>query len=811
MARPRIGSKGVASPPVTEQFRMLAEHATDVVFQTDADRLISWVSPNVTRALGWTPQQLLGTRLVDLVHPDDRARTESDRSTIYAGTTAPETSIPFLLRLRREGGDYVWMSGTATTVTDPVTGASRVITGARNVEDLIAARDATAASERRFRTALDAFQEPFLTYAPVHDMSGAIVDLVYTYLNTAAERLLDRTSDATIGWGLAELFPSVRELGILDSYVSALTTGRPSVISVQNFDENGVRGSFELTAYPFGLEIIVMAREVTEKLAMQEAMARSETRYRLLAENAMDMVFSLDMHALIEWVSPSAERLLGYDPSELMGSFGGKLIHAEDLGVLLETASQARAGVPASCRIRMLAKSGDHRWVEATPRGLYGDDGELVGGVIGVRDIHDEMLAREAWQHEVEFDDLTGLAKRPLALQRIQDIIDTRQAPGWALLCMGVDGMTAVNQAYTYAAGDDVLRAVADRLVAACGASDRVARIAGDEFAILMRDVVTASDAATTAERLLAGVRGPVAVGDIHVDVTACIGIALAGSETAEGLLRDATAAMRQAAALGSNRWEFLDGDIGEQSRETLRVQRELAEGVELGLIHTWLMPIATLVDGQVVGHEALVRWVLADGTVIGPDGFLAVAERSGLILQIDRLVLAQALESLSGLPSDQHVAVNVSASTLSSGTLIDRVTSALADAGVDAHRLHLEVTETALLQVTDTVRDTMEQLAGLGVAWWVDDFGTGFSSISHLRDLPISGLKLDRTFTAGLTLNDTHATRLAQGLAGLAAGLGLQTVAEGVETIEQVNVLMSQGWQMGQGWLYGQAAPPAV
>jgi EAL domain-containing protein (putative c-di-GMP-specific phosphodiesterase class I) len=138
-------------------------------------------------------------------------------------------------------------------------------------------------------------------------------------------------------------------------------------------------------------------------------------------------------------------------------------------------------------------------------------------------------------------------------------------------------------------------------------------------------------------------------------------------------------------------------------------------------------------------------------------------------------------------------------------------VTSALADAGVDAHRLHLEVTETALLQVTDTVRDTMEQLAGLGVAWWVDDFGTGFSSISHLRDLPISGLKLDRTFTAGLTLNDTHATRLAQGLAGLAAGLGLQTVAEGVETIEQVNVLMSQGWQMGQGWLYGQAAPPAV
>ena len=500
--------------------------------------------------------------------------------------------------------------------------------------------------------------------------------------------------------------------------------------------------------------------------------------------------------------------MLGYEPSELVGQSGAVLVKPEDLPRLLDAATEARGGKPASARIRLVTKDGADRWVEAVPRGLYDDAGELIGGVIGVRDIHDEVAARDALEHEVEFDDLTGLAKRAVALDRIQEILDTRRTEGWALLCAGVDGMTAVNQAYTYSAGDEVLRKVANRLVDATGAADRVARIAGDEFVILMRDIVTPTDAANAAERILTAVRGPVDVSGTTIDVTACVGIAIASGGDAESLLSDATAAMRQAVRKGSDTWEFLDGNVAADTRQVLAVQASLRDAVQDGRIQPWLMPVASLDDGTVRGYEALVRWVHADGSVTTPDAFLDVAERTGLILKIDRAILMQVLDSLGSLPLDRHVAVNVSAATLSSGTFSEDVIRELARTGQDPSRLHLEVTETALFDVTQAVQDTMRALADIGVSWWVDDFGTGFSSISHLRDLPISGLKLDQTFTAGVTSHDSHASRLSRGLAGLAEGLGLETIAEGVETLLQAQVLADHGWQMGQGWLYGKPQP---
>ena len=367
--------------------------------------------------------------------------------------------------------------------------------------------------------------------------------------------------------------------------------------------------------------------------------------------------------------------------------------------------------------------------------------------------------------------------------------------------------MTAVNQAYTYAAGDTVLRTVADRLVAAAGAPDRVARIAGDEFAVLMRHIETATDAAHAAGVLLEAVRGPVEIAGTSIDVTACAGIVMSDGQGAEDLLRDATAAMRQAAAAGTDRWEFLDGNVGESTRAVLKVRSALRAALDAGEIQPWLMPIADLVDGRVQGFEALVRWARPDGTVVGPDQFMHVAERTGLVLDVDRVILSQVLDLMGELPDEQHVAVNVSAATLSSGTLDEWVRAELLRTGVDPGRLHLEVTETSLFHVTQSIQETMRTLADLGVSWWVDDFGTGFSSISHLRDLPVTGLKLDQSFTSGITADDSHATRLAQGLVGLADGLGLQTIAEGIETVVQAEILAHQGWQMGQGWLFGRPA----
>ena len=258
----------------------------------------------------------------------------------------------------------------------------------------------------------------------------------------------------------------------------------------------------------------------------------------------------------------------------------------------------------------------------------------------------------------------------------------------------------------------------------------------------------------------------------------------------------------------GPGRWEILDGNIAAESRRIL----DLKAGLRLALandgIRPWFMPVADLATGEVRGYESLVRWVQPDGTVVPPDDFLPIAERSDLILQIDRVMLSRTLDVLASVEPHLHAAVNVSAATLRSGLLEQAVRAELARTGVAPRRLHLEVTETDLLHITPEIEATMRAIAEMGVLWWIDDFGTGFSSISHLRDMRVHGLKLDRSFTEGIGSGDDRAVRLAQGLIGLAEGLGLMTIAEGVETAEQAAVLLAQGWQWGQGWLYGKAAP---
>jgi diguanylate cyclase (GGDEF)-like protein/PAS domain S-box-containing protein len=417
----------------SEQFRMLAENATDIVARISPEGLVTWVSPSVEDRLGWRPVELVGSPAFLLVDAADRDAVVEAFTKTLGGEFVPSTMT---VRVRRADDQVVWMTSHGTMTAD-----GSVVVGFRLVDD-----------------------------------------------------------------------------------------------------------------------------EVRALRSLNEA----EAKYRMLAENAMDTVVSLDMDATITWVSPSIETLLGYSPQEVVGEHKSTLVHIDDVGTLHEADESARHGASTECRIRMITSAGVERWVDATPRPLHDSAGAIVGTVIGVRDVQAEVETRAALEHEVRFDALNGLAGRSLALDRIRSILETRKVPGWALTCIGVDGMTQVNQAYTHQTGDAVLRAVAHRLVEAAGAEDRVARLAGDEFVILQPEIVTATDAANSAERLLAAVRGQVSVHGFTVDVTCCAGIAMHADEDADELLRDATAAMRQASAKGPDRWEFLDGNVGQETRRAL-------------------------------------------------------------------------------------------------------------------------------------------------------------------------------------------------------------------------------------------------
>ena len=763
--------------------------------------------------LGYTLGELQPTTIDTedrLTHPEDRVASDALVEEHRAGR------IPYYelqVRMRHRDGHWVWVRDRGRIVEWTPEGQPLRMTG--TLEDVSAAHLAAEEVLRertRLQATLDSLIDPHVMLRAIRDETGRIVDFECTDANPAACRFVRLSRAELVGLRLLTLLPGQAASGLFDLYSQVVDTGESLALDDYLYPHEVLLKEryFDVRAVRVEDGLSYTWRDVTARHLAEKEIAESERRFRLLADNAMDMVITVSPEGVVEWCSPSVASVLGRRPEDLVGGLSMVIIHPADRELARQMAAKADRGELPTYRARFVTSTGQPKWMEVTPRALRDESGVVRGRVVSVRDVDREVIAAQALEHEIEFDSLTGLAKRGLAIDRIQEIIDTRSEPQWALLCLGVHGMTAVNQAYSYAAGDDVLRAVTDRLVGVSGARDRVARIGGDEFAILMRDIVTPADAADAAERVLAAVEGPVEVGGggVTVEIQACVGIAVWSGLDAEALLRDATAAMRRAYAKGLGRWEILDSNIAAESRRILDVKADLRLALAEDRLQSWFMPLVDLASGQVHGYESLVRWVRPDGSVIPPDDFLPIAERSDLILQIDRVMLARTLDALMHVDVEQHVAVNISAATLRAGNLEDAVRTELARTGVAPQRLHLEVTETDLLHLTDEIDSLMRNLAGLGITWWIDDFGTGFSSISHLRDMPIQGVKLDRSFTAGITDGDDRAVRLAQGLVGLAEGLGLMTIAEGVETAEQANILQAQGWQMGQGWLFGKAAP---
>jgi diguanylate cyclase (GGDEF)-like protein len=436
-------------------------------------------------------------------------------------------------------------------------------------------------------------------------------------------------------------------------------------------------------------------------------------------------------------------------------------------------------------------------------RPLRDGNGRATGFIETAHDIQAEMNARLRLAHQIDHDPLTGLRNRAGLLTSLED-----RPPGSALLAVGIDELGAVADAFTHTAADRVAAHIANRLESIVG-REHLARITEDEFAMLVDDD-RMEHLEEVAEHVRAAVSLPIRIGEHSIDVTVSIGIAggVQGRGTEEWL-RAATTALHHARSMGGNRLEYQDSSMSQIARDRVIIRSAIRDGLAAGQFRAWYQPVVSLTSRAVVGYEALARWRTGDGDLIGPDVFIPAAAHADLIVDLDRVVLSDALEMIASRP-DMWISVNASAASLCDPSLAEHVRTELSRTGVAAGRLQLEVTETSLMRDPDVVRQTLLALDRLGVSVWVDDFGTGYSSITHLRDLPITGMKLDRSFTQDITSDPTRA-RLAQGLVGLAGGLGLETVAEGIETEAQAQIIAQQGWEMGQGWLFGHPAegPP--
>jgi diguanylate cyclase (GGDEF)-like protein len=453
------------------------------------------------------------------------------------------------------------------------------------------------------------------------------------------------------------------------------------------------------------------------------------------------------------------------------------------------------------------------------------DTGQGLGLVGMVQDVTDRRRLEAELAHRAFHDPLTGLANRALFADRVAHALARagRQPETAAVLYVDLDDFKGVNDTLGHAAGDALLAVVAARLLNATRGCDTVARLGGDEFAVLLENVRDEADATTVAERVLAAVSTPAAVGGRLVGPRASVGIARAAPGTsAEELLRDADTAMYDAKARGAGGLVHFAPAMREAVVTQRALEADLRAAADAGEFRLAYQPIVALDDGAggsaaggacVAGVEALLRWTHPARGAIPPAEFIPIAERTGAIMAVGRWVLEAACREAAGWRARggapaPSVTVNVSARQLDDAGLVDDVRSALAAAGLPAARLVLEITESALMQNTELTLARLHALKSLGVQLAVDDFGTGYSSLAYLQRFPVDVLKIDKSFVDGVALGGPDAA-LARTIVALGQMLGLRTVAEGVEDAAQRDHLRALGCGYAQGYLFARPLAP--
>ncbi len=445
--------------------------------------------------------------------------------------------------------------------------------------------------------------------------------------------------------------------------------------------------------------------------------------------------------------------------------------------------------------------------VEERTRELAEVNDKLLG------QIAERLRAEQRLTHQAMHDALTGLPNRLHLLDRLQDALARARREGgpvFAVLFLDLDRFKLVNDSIGHAAGDRMLVEVAKRIVSMAGDNDVVARLGGDEFAVLLECPSGLSQALEFGQRLLLALQESVWIAGRELFPSGSLGIALWNSHyrTGEELLRDADAAMYRAKAQGHDRCAIFDEDMREQAMRSLDLEADLRRAINNRDFVPFYQPIVRLTDGEVVGHEALLRWQHERRGLLLPGAFLELGEESGLIEQVDWLIYEQVIAGLAD-GGRGYVSVNVSPRHFRSADFSARLFGLLEACDADPRRLRLEITEVALLDDGPHTLRTLKGLRERGIQVQLDDFGTGFSALSYLHRFPISTLKIDQSFIAGLHGPEAQSTRaLVEGVLSLARTLGIETIGEGIETEPQRQSLLELGCDYGQGYLLGRPAP---
>jgi PAS domain S-box-containing protein len=565
---------------------------------------------------------------------------------------------------------------------------------------------------------------------------------------------------------------------------------------------------------------------------LKTRLTKREELFRLISENAADMIGLVDVDGKRLYNSPAYERVLGYSAKELRSTSSFEQIHPDDRYKVKAAAEEAqRTGVGKRLEYRIRHKNGEWLVIESSASAIRNEKGEVEKLVIVNRDITERKLAEKKLEHNALHDGLTDLPNRPLFLKRLQRACDRAKRDAlykFAVLFVDIDGFKVFNDTMGHSVGDELILDIGQRLANCLRFEDTLSRVAGkqpgdsheadevlarlggDEFTILVGSVRDPSDAMRVAKRIHGALAEPFSIQGREVFTSASIGISLSTTphERAEDLLRDADIAMFRAKMLGKSRCEFFDEEMHTKAVEQLQLETELRRAVEGKEFLLHYQPIVLLETGELAGFEALVRWQHPVEGLLYPDRFLSVVEKTGLIVPLGKWVFHQACQQArswesSSLPhANLAVMVNVSPRQFTYPDLISDVEGALRETGMDPRRLHLEVTESAAMADPERTKHLLARLKGLGISIGIDDFGTGHSSLSRLRRFPVDVVKIDRSFITHMD-SDEEARKIVHLIIDFAHTVNLKVIAEGVEVAAHRDQLKSLGCEYGQGYFF--------
>ncbi len=555
--------------------------------------------------------------------------------------------------------------------------------------------------------------------------------------------------------------------------------------------------------------------DISELEKAQQALADSEERYRTLFMNTGTAGMLIEADTRIRLANAEFANLMGFaSADQAVGRKWTEFFHPDDVPRMLEYHAMRRKGpglAPRNYETRVVDRRGEVREVFMTVAVIPGTD----MSVASITDITDRKKAERELERQAFHDELTGLPNRQLFQDRLRRamLASSRAGTQVGLLLLDLDDFKHVNDTLGHSAGDKVLRMAAERFAGVLRREDTLARLGGDEFAVVVEGLEEGLDPLTRiAGDLLKAMRRPFRVGGNEFYLGVSVGIAVhpLDADTAERLVQNADLAMYRAKESGKNTFSLYKRNLNDQAARRLTLETDLRRALAEERLTVFFQPKVDMGRGEVVGMEALVRWREPDGSLRPPAAFIDFAESSGLIVPIDLFVLEaacrQAMHWAEAGFADLTLAVNLSAQHFRRDELPLQVAAILERTGLPSHALELEITETALLKNFGAARAAMEHLNGRGVSFALDDFGTGYSSLSYLMSLPLQTIKVDKTFVDRIGETSGRGGALVRTILSMADGLGLSTVAEGVETREQADFLLGVGCRLAQGYHY---APP--